>query len=120
MTRRTERVGEEIRAELARLLRDEVTDPRIGMVTITRVDLSPDFRNARVDWSRIAVDEEAAADAVPATQDGLESASGFLRRRLAQRLPIKRVPELRFHYDDSLAQGARTLELIAELGESDG
>ena len=118
MTRRTERVSEEIRGELARLLHEEITDPRIELVTITRVDLSPDFRNARIDWSRMAADGaegEGDPEAVLATQDGLESAAGFLRRRLAQSLPIKRVPELRFHHDDSLALGARTLGLIAEL-----
>ncbi len=124
MTRRTDRVSEQIRGELARLLQSEITDPRVGMVTLTRVDLSPDFRNARVDWSRFdpgdgdASDPEAlerAEQAARETQAGLESAAGFLRSRLAKALPLKRVPELRFHHDTSLALGARTLELIAEL-----
>lgn len=123
MKRRTERVSEEIRGELARLLHEEITDPRIGLVTITRVDLSPDFRNARIDWSAMAANGSVGpidAEAVLATQDGLESASGFLRRRLAQTLPFKRVPELRFHHDDSLALGARTLGLLSGLPDGKG
>ncbi len=121
MTRRTERVSEEVRAELARLIQTELTDPRIGFVTLTRVDLSPDFRNARVDWSRFGPtpkdqpSREEAEQAALDTQAGLESASGFLRSALARALPLKRVPELRFHHDTSLEEGARTLELIAEM-----
>ncbi|MCP3985410.1 MAG: 30S ribosome-binding factor RbfA [bacterium] len=115
-------MSEEIRGELARLLHEEITDPRIELVTITRVDLSPDFRNARIDWSRMGVDGdhgEADPEVDQATQEGLESASGFLRRRLAHTLPIKRVPELRFHHDGSLALGAHTLGLIAEVSDGE-
>ena len=57
MTRRTERIGEQIRGELARLLREEVTDPRVGLVTLTRIDVAPDLSHAKVFWS--------ALDAVP-------------------------------------------------------
>ncbi len=123
MTRRTERVGEQVRAELARMLQSEVTDPRVGLVTITRVDLSPDFRNCNVFWSRFHrgdSDPEFALQAEQAaldTQAGLESAAGFLRSGLARALHLKRVPELRFRHDTSLALGARTLGLISELGD---
>ena len=116
MSRRTERVGEQIRAELARLLLAGVTDPRVQLVTLTRVDLAPDFRNARIYWSRFTPGEEMLDDELRAsTQAGLESAAGFLRSGLARALPMKRVPELRFEHDASLALGARTLALIAEL-----
>ena len=74
MSRRTERVGEEIRAELARLLREEVADPRIGLVTLTRVDLAPDFGNARVFWScgpRAKASEEESARERGRTEQGL-------------------------------------------------
>ena len=118
MTRRTERVGEQLRSELARLLHTEITDPRIGMVTLTRVDLSPDFRNARVYWSHFdpkrEEDDLQLSEAEQTTQEGLESAAGFLRSALARVLPIKRVPELRFIRDSSLALGARTLSLMSE------
>jgi ribosome-binding factor A len=125
-SRRSERVGEQIRAELARLLREEVTDPRIGLVTLTRVDVAPDFSNARVYWSALAARPRAAAEgakpepgagvaADPATQAGLDSAAGFLRSRLAHELPLRRIPELRFLHDPSLAEGAHTLALLREL-----
>lgn len=115
MTRRTERVGEEIRAELSRLLREELTDPRVRLVTLTRIDVSPDLRNARVYWSRMDVAPAAGEATEAETQAGLESASGFLRRRLAQALPIKRVPALQFRHDPSLTLGAETLGLLQEL-----
>ena len=117
-SRRSERVGEQIRAELARLLREEVTDPRIGLVTLTHVDVAPDFSNARVYWSALAARPRAADEGStpdPAVQAGLDSAAGFLRSRLAHELPLRRVPELRFLHDPSLAEGAHTLALLREI-----
>jgi ribosome-binding factor A len=118
LTRRTERVGEQIRDVLARLLREEVTDPRIGLVTLTRVDVAPDFSNARVYWSVLkrrpsAADEGVTPDADTAA--GLASAAGFLRRGLAHELSLRRTPELHFVHDPSLAEGAHTLGLLQEL-----
>ena len=112
MSRRTERVAEQIRAELARLLREDTTDPRIRLVTLIHVDLSPDFRNARVHWSTLSTDEEEAAEPI---QQGLESAASFLRRGLARNLPLKRVPALEFRYDPSIVRGAETLALLREI-----
>ena len=118
MSRRTERVAEQVRAELARLLREEVTDPRIQLVTLTRIDVSPDLGSARVFWSTPAADDAEGARGVG---EGLESAAPFLRRRLARLLPVKRVPALYFHYDPSLALGERTLALLRDLSdEADG
>jgi len=112
MSRRTERIGEQIRAELARLLHEEVTDPRIGFVTLTQVDVAPDLSNARVYWS--VVKSEDSND-LATSEAGLVSASGFLRHRLARVLDLKRVPEIRFRYDSSLAQGDATLSLLREI-----
>jgi ribosome-binding factor A len=112
MSRRTERIGEQIRAELARLLHEETTDPRIGLVTLTQVDVSPDLSNARVYWS-VMKSEDSNDQAT--SKAGLESASGFLRHRLAQVLDLKRVPELRFRYDSALAHGDATLSLLREI-----
>jgi ribosome-binding factor A len=114
MSRRTDRVAEQIRAELARLLRAEVSDPRIGLVTLTRVDVSPDLRNAFVFWSRL---DTADAGRLRESAAGLESAARFARRRLAELLPIKRVPALEFRYDPSLKLGDRTLAKLRELGD---
>ncbi len=112
MSRRTERIGEQIRAELARLLHEETTDPRIGFVTLTQVDVAPDLSNARVYWSAV---KSKDSDDLSSSEAGLESAAGFLRHRLARVLGLKRVPELRFHYDASLAQGEATLSLLREI-----
>ena len=112
MSRRTERVAEQLRAELSRLLREEATDPRIRLVTLTQVDVSPDLRNARVYWSTLATDDEEGAEPV---QEGLESAASFLRRGLARALPLKRVPALDFRYDPSIVRGAETLALLREI-----
>jgi ribosome-binding factor A len=105
-------VNEELRAELARLLHEEATDPRVRGVTLTRVDVSPDLRNATIWWSRIGADEGEAAETVEA---GLARAASFLRRRLAEELTTRRVPALRFRHDLSLARGAETLELLRSI-----
>ena len=116
MTRRTERIAGELQALVAKLLREEVSDPRIGLVTITRVDVAPDLSHALVFWSALGGgDEETEACA-----EGLESAAPFLRRRAARELALRRMPELRFRYDASLAQGQRTLDLLHDLERARG
>ncbi len=121
MTRRTDRINEQLRSEIARILREEATDPRIGIVVLTRVDVSPDLRNARVLWSRLdktpLPDDDLVPDADPDVQDGLDSAAGFVRRRLAQSLALKRVPKLHFQFDPSIAVGSRTLARLQELND---
>lgn len=101
-------MGEQIRRELAVLLRDEVKDPRIGMVTISDVEVSRDFAHARVYFTIYGGQE-----VVSACQKGLDSASGFLRGELGRRMKIRTVPQLRFMYDDTQQQGDKIAELIA-------
>lgn len=117
MTRRSERVGDEIRAEIARVLREEATDPRLRMVTLTRVDVAPDFSRADVFWSVI---ERKGGAAREDTEQALGKASGFVRRRLAEVLPLRRMPSLHFHYDPSLTLGSETLALLGRLQQDDG
>jgi len=117
MSRRTERVGSQLLAELARLLREDVTDPRIRLVTLTRVDVAPDLTNAIVFYSVLSADGEGDLASVDA---GLASAAPFLRRRAAGALPYKRMPELRFRYDPSLSLGAHTLGLLRDIASRDG
>jgi ribosome-binding factor A len=114
MSRRLERVSEELRSEIARLLRAEVADPRVALVTILRVDPSPDLRNALVFWSRI---ERPGGPSVEAVAAGLASAAPFLRHRLAQELPLKRMPALEFRYDAAIEAGDRTLALLREIAD---
>ena len=93
MSRRTERIGEDLRGEIARVLHEEVSDPRIEMVSLTRVDVAPDLSHALVFWSSLQ------SESVDRIQEGLESAAAFVRRRLARHLPLRRTPELRFRHD---------------------
>jgi ribosome-binding factor A len=116
MSRRTERVGEELRSELARLLREEITDPRIQLVTLLRVDVAPDLARADIFWSTL---ERKGSPTVEEVAAGLESAASFLRRRIAQELPLRRTPSLHFHFDASLSLGDRTLEILRALRDGE-
>lgn len=129
MTRRTERIGEQLRGEIAKALRQEVTDPRIQLVTLIRVDVAPDLSNAIVYWSSMAgqreggpagqISAERAAE-IEAIGDGLASAAGFLRSAIARKLPnLRRTPALRFRHDASLELGSRTLEVLRTLDDGE-
>jgi ribosome-binding factor A len=111
-SRRIERVGEQLREEIARVLRADVADPRVALVTVLRVDVSPDLCNALVFWSRI---ETPGGPTLAEIAAGLDSAAPFVRHRLACALPLKRMPELRFRHDPGLEQGDETLSLLREL-----
>jgi ribosome-binding factor A len=114
MSRRTEKIGEQLRAEIARILLEEAMDPRIRFITLTRVDVAPDLSNAVVFWSAMDVRD---ADSAEQTQQILESAASFVRRQLAQALPLRRVPVLQFRFDPSLVLGTDTLSLLRSLAD---
>jgi len=114
MAHRIERLGSLIRHEISQLLQRQVKDPRLGnFVTVTEVSVSPDLKYAKVFVSCIG-NEEVKRD----TLSGLAAASGFLRNQLAKRLRLRRIPELSFHWDDSIERGARLLQLIDEVSSS--
>jgi ribosome-binding factor A len=108
-TARPRRVRTQIQRELAEILREELKDPGVGMITITGVDLSPDFAHAKVFFTRLAGDQELSL-----TLAALKRASGFLRSQLAHRLKLRSVPELHFAYDSSVETGDRVSRLINE------
>lgn len=112
MSRRTERVGEQLREEIARVLRQEVADPRVGLTTVTRVDVSPDLGHAAVYWSHLEARDEEEIERVA---EGLAGASGFVRRQLARCLSLRRMPVLEFRHDRSLELGSQTLGLLKTL-----
>jgi len=114
---RTQRIAEQIRGEIARLLREETRDPRIGLLTITRVKVSPDLSEALLFWSPLDVSGEADVEDVG---EGLLSATGHLRRQLARNLDLRRTPALRFRHDPSVEEGSRTLSLIRTLVDGSG
>lgn len=111
---RSIRVAEQIRRELAELVQMEVKDPRIGLVTLTDVEITPDYAHAKVFFTSLK--GEAGIDDVLA---GLRAASGFLRRELGRRVRIHTLPELHFAYDRSVEQGDRLSRLIDEAVKSD-
>ncbi|HEX2171612.1 MAG TPA: 30S ribosome-binding factor RbfA [Dehalococcoidia bacterium] len=114
MTRRVERLGELLRAEISDLLRREVKDPRVGdMVTISSVKVSPDLRQAKVMVSVYGTEAERTAAVA-----GLRAAHGFLRNHLGERLKVRRVPTLDFELDRSIEQGARVLRILAEITDA--
>lgn len=104
------RVSEQVHHELAELVRGELKDPRVGMVTITGVELTPDYAYATVHFSVLPDD----ADAVAGTLAGLRRAAGFLRSQLGRRVRIHTIPELRFVHDRSIERGIAMSKLIDE------
>ena len=111
---RTDRVADQIQRELATMIQLEIKDPRVGMVTITAVDVSKEFEYARVFFTVFG--DEAARQA---TTKGLTRAAGFLRRELAHRLKLRATPELQFVYDQSIDNAAKMSELISAAVASD-
>jgi len=113
---RARRVGEQLQRELATLVRDELGDPRVKGITITGVDCSNDLSHARVHFSMLLATGEGDHDAARKALDG---AAGTLRHALRDRLRMRSLPMLSFHYDDSLARGARIEALIAQAVAED-
>jgi ribosome-binding factor A len=113
MSERMRRVNESVRQVLAEAL-PELKDPRIGLVTVTGVDTSPDLRQAVVFVSVLGSERKRQA-----TMRGLEAAHGVLQARLARELRMKRTPQLTFEYDPSVERGVRMSHLIDELAPGD-
>lgn len=109
---RPERVGEQIRQEIARLLSREVHDPRIGFVTVTRVKVSPDLQQARVYYTIIG-DDRAKRE----TARGLDAARPFLRRHLGSLIRLRRVPELTFEFDRSVEHQDRVEQILRDIAD---
>ena len=112
---RPDRVGDQIRQELSQLLsRGAVHDPGIGFITLTRVKVSPDLQVARVYYTTLG-DEAARRQ----TAKALERATGFVRRHIGDRLRLRRVPELHFQFDESVAHQDRVEQILRELHEEE-
>lgn len=110
MTRRTRQVGEFLREELTDIIRREVSDPRIGFFTVTRVDVPPDLRSARVFVSVLGTDEEREA-----TLTALRSATGFIKHHLRPRLRMRQIPDLDFRDDRSMEYAETIGRVLRDL-----
>jgi ribosome-binding factor A len=107
---RPEKVGEQIRIELSQLIARDVHDPGVGFITLTKVTVTPDLQIARVYYTTLG-DEKAQKE----TDKALHRAAPFLRRQIAQRVRLRRVPEIEFFYDKSVAQHDRVERILQEL-----
>ena len=106
---RSARIADQIQRSLAEVIRLELRDPRVGLVTLTGVELSRDQSHAKVFFTIMG-----AASDIGHALEGLQHAAGFLRSELAHRLTTRKVPELHFAYDESVERGMRLSQLIDE------
>ena len=103
---RSDRVAEQVRRDLADLIQNELKDPRVGMISLTAVELTPDYAHAKVFFTTLN------SEHLEEVERGLKRSAGFLRRELGRRIHIHTLPELHFIYDNSLERGASMSLLI--------
>lgn len=104
---RASRVAEEIKREIAQMLREEIKDPRVGFITLTDVDVTNDLRYAKIFLSVYGSSEEKEQ-----TMGVLQKAQGYIRSELGKRLRLRYTPELTFKFDESIQYGAKIMELL--------
>jgi len=109
--RRPERLGEQIREEVSQIILGELSDPRIGFVTVTDVEVSSDLRNARIYVSILGGDDEVAR-----SLGALRAASGFIRWHLGRALNLRHLPDLHFAHDKTARTATRIEEILKEEG----
>lgn len=107
---RSEKVQEFIKQELSKIILTELKDPRIGFITVTKVEVTSDLRVAKAYISLMGRDEEKAA-----TWEALQRAAGFLRSEIGKRIRLRFTPELSLHIDDSMEYSARIQELLTKI-----
>lgn len=111
---RSRRIAEQIQRELSEIIRLELKDPRVGMITLTDVEVSQDHAHARVFFTLLG---DAAK--IKDTGEALQHAAGFIRSELAHRIKLRTVPQLQFKYDVSVERGMRLSRLIDDALASD-
>ena len=109
---RTDRIAQQIQREIAELVRLQISDPRVKLVTITGVEVARDYSHAKIFFTRLDGKHEEA-------QQGLDHASGFLRSQLSRSLKLRVMPQLHFVYDASVERGSHLSQLIDQAVASD-
>jgi len=104
---RLRRIADQVQRELSGLLRSELKDPRVGFITLTGVEVSPDLAHAKIFFTTLG-----DAQSLSQTEEGLRHAAGFLRAQLGGLLKLRVTPELHFHHDTSVEHGVRLSRLI--------
>jgi len=110
---RIERVQELLKEVISEVMR-ELKDPRVGFATITDVVVSPDLRHAKIFVSILGKEEERQG-----TMIGLNNARGFIRREISKNIRLKHIPDLTFHFDESIERGVRVVHIIHEVMKAD-
>jgi ribosome-binding factor A len=110
--KRSERVSDQMKREIADILMRKIKDPRIGFVTVTDVEVADDLRNAKVFVSVYGGDEEKKS-----SLQGLKSAAPFIRSELGKRMRMRFIPELLFRFDATVERGAHIMELLRSIEE---
>lgn len=114
--RRASRINDEFRRELAEIIHTDLNDPRISqVVSVNKADVTQDLKYCKVYVSVLGGDAEKAA-----VMDGIRSASGFIRKLLAERVNLRQTPELQFVYDDAIEHGIKINKLISEITRNTG
>lgn len=113
---RTQRVADYLQRELAALIQREVRDPRVGMVSVTGVDVSKDLGHARIYYTAMDCN---SADEARETTEVLNKAAGFLRSQLSRDSSMRRLPSLRFYFDSSVGRGRHLEDLIQRAARAD-
>ncbi|ACL69542.1 30S ribosome-binding factor RbfA [Halothermothrix orenii] len=111
---RARRLGELLKKEISDIILREVKDPRIGFISVTDVEVSNDLRHAKV-FVSVYGDEKERKE----TMEGLEKATGYIRKLIGERVKVYYTPEILFRYDDSLEHGARINELLKKVKEEE-
>lgn len=114
---RTQRVADYLQRELAGLIQREIRDPRVGMVSITGVDVSRDMGHAKVHYTVLSMDE--SDEGVKESTAVLNKAAGFLRTQLSRSSAMRSVPQLRFYFDSSVGRGRYLEDLIGKAADAD-
>ncbi|MFT6029091.1 MAG: ribosome-binding factor A [Oleiphilaceae bacterium] len=118
--KRTDRIAEQMQRDLAELIRTSLKDPRIGMITVNSVDVARDLGYAEVYVTLLTVDDlDAESDQVMLTIKILNGAAGFLRTELGRMIKLRKIPQLRFHFDASVKRGRQLDQLISKARKSD-
>jgi ribosome-binding factor A len=107
---RADRLAELIKEEISRIIREDISDPRIGFISITDVDVSPDLKNAKI-FVSILGNEDNKKEGM----EGLQSATKFIRGKLSPLINTRIMPEIKFIRDDSLEKGSKVLNIISRL-----
>lgn len=112
MSKRVNRVAEQMKKELGEIIFQKLKDPRVGFVTVTDVEVTGDLQNATVYISVLGEESEKNA-----TLKGLDKAKGFIRTEIGKRIRLRKTPELEFKFDESIAYGSRIESLLSQVSK---